>query len=221
MKQGTKLALEKPDSGKVPLRRARTVPMERQVFPTLIRIFEYPGAHEAFDKLLECNVKQRLIGHQLYEIGVAPDRNVKPPWPDRRLGASLIRRATKLADDIEKPSRLPALYFGNEVCQKSVTVKALRAYANWLTTQLNPSFMIRCRPLSPRTSAIMGLLNIVKDSSSDARYKEVATLLNATDVAYGRGKNEPQWNEVNLAQMRYRWRCWMKQFDLPFIVNPL
>jgi hypothetical protein len=66
--------------------------MEMQVFPTLIHIFEYPDAKEAFDKLVECNVKRTGIGQLLYEIGVAPDRNFKPPWPDRRLAARFIHQ---------------------------------------------------------------------------------------------------------------------------------
>jgi hypothetical protein len=214
MKQATKLALEKPGDGNVLPSVTKVAPSERLVFPTLIQIFEYPGARDAFDKLVQCNVKPATLGQLLYKIGVTPDSYLKFHWPNKRGVRLILNRVTRLADAIEKspPMFVTLDLDGRDRELQSSLVKALRSYAGLLMTQLSSR---RANLLSQRTQEIVGLLNHVKLLSGGNHYDEVATLLDATDVAYGRGDREPRWNAVNLAQMRYRWRHWLKQFDPP------
>ena len=57
---------------------------------------------------------------------------------------------------------------------------------------------------SPRSMAISGLLDVVKWGTGRYHYKEIAELLAAADLAYGRTGQDIRWDVTNLKQLQYR-----------------
>lgn len=169
---------------------------------TLKKILKQPDARSTFDKLVEDKLDERLLEYWLRYIAGSSD-TTKARRFERRKVSSLVKKVRKLATEIEQESQTPAIPFigrGPDIERIVALPKRLRTYADSLETSLS----IRVSGnVSSRSEGIAALLEIVKEVTGRYHYEEVAVLLNAVDIASGRGEDGPLWDVTNLKQRQY------------------
>ncbi len=170
---------------------------------TLKKILEQPDARRTFDRLVvENKLDERFLEYWLCYIAGSSD-TTKARRVDRRRVSSLAMKARKLATEIERASQSPAIPFigsGSDVERIVALPKNLRAYADCLETSV--SMCVSCN-VSSRSEGIATLLEIVKEVTGRYHYEELTVLLNAVDIASGRGEHGPLWDVTNLKQRQY------------------
>ena len=140
-------------------------------------------AKDALDKLVDLRVDREEIGNWLRMIGVSSDEPIEWPAKKRLAKGQLADKCRKLAADIERakwPFGTRMMY--SDYAEWSELPRVLRSYAKAWKKQLKHPYR---SARTPRNVNIIRLLEYVKDKTGQLFYPEVASLLNATDAAYG------------------------------------
>lgn len=169
---------------------------------TLKKILAQPEAKETFDRLVEEKLTQKLLEYWLCSIACLSDK-ARAKRFDRRRAASLVKKARKLATEIDRDFQFPAIPFiglGTDLEEILTLPRILRTYASCIDKSLS---MHGSGSISPRSEEIAALLEIIKEETGRYHYEEVTVLLNAVDAASGRGEDGPFWDVTNLKQRQY------------------
>ena len=178
----------------------------RKGLPTLedvLRVLKERAGENAFTKLVGLGVNQEEIGSLLRMIGVSSDDPIQWPRKKRREAEQLSRKCAELATDMELASQkwpFGSRMMYSDYMEWSELPRVLRSYAEAWEKQRKHWYR---SARSPRNENIVRLLEYVKSKTEDYHYEDVATLLNATDAAYGWEWSDgiDHWDAKNLKQI--------------------
>jgi hypothetical protein len=175
----------------------------------VLRVLNERAGKDAFTKLVGLGVGQDEIGRWLRMIGVSSDEPIEWPRKNRRVAKQLSDKCEKLATGIEEirwPFGTMVMY--SDYLEWMELPRVLRSYAKAWKEQLKHPYRSASNrsARSPRNENIVLLLEYVKSKTGDYHYEDVATLLNATDAAYGweTHDGEDRWGPENLSSIMFR-----------------
>lgn len=182
------------------------------------KILEYPGARDAFDRLVKGGADPQTLKNLLRLRAIFADLPEQRHWfPARRSINSVGEKMKGLGAQIQELLRFPGIFdaiFGEAV--PTITVypgtdisfppshlsEILMVYA-----QILEKTSSKKRPKNAsagRNRALCRLVEYIKRVTGKKNYADLATLLNAVDSSTPSG--DPRWDATSLAQRLYRER---------------
>jgi hypothetical protein len=185
-------------------------PAEKKNTLTFDEALREMGVKKSWDTLVG-KIDPEHLRSWLRDISGSSDRYRKRN-EDKRRASQLAREARDLASEIERATKSPPIAFfgtGSDIQTMLSLPGSLRAYASYWEKLLSirwPGGMT-----SPRADSVAALLEIIKKRTGSYRYRQVADVLNAMDVA-SRGVNGgASWDVASLKQAQYRSRKRLKK----------
>lgn len=184
-----------------------------QLDPTLETILAGANAKRAYRKLVDLGMKEDVLEYWLHAIGGISDEVPRAANYDRPKFHNLVKKSRALATEIERAfesGEIPRTLNPEEMSKVVPIPKELGMFAAALEQSV-PAPRNNPPVTSPRADAIIDLLMAVEYFTGSFHYAEVADLLNAVDLAYGRTSVDRVWDVSQLRQRRFRYLAQLKK----------
>lgn len=182
------------------------------------KILEYPGARDAFDRLVKGGADRETLQNLLLLRAIFGDLPEHKHWlPARRSMNSVSAKMRGLAAQIQELLRFPGIFdaiFGEAV--PTITVHQ-GTDISFSPDRLREILMLYARILEKTSSkkrpknasagrnrSLCRLVEYIKRVTGKKNYADLATLLSAVDSATP--SRDPRWNTTSLGQRLYRER---------------